>query len=192
MSGLQRPVIMRTQLFILQSSNMNDKNHTVSSINQKETEEESTDERKCRLSKRERGKAALARAGHQARTMLHLSQKKKGAAAASTSSSSLNESDAAVAFGTNENVSALLALNCFSSGEIKADTAARRWLSSFLSLDPRWQISRFFTDLEQEGARDIEESGELIASPTCPILLPFVKSSVFTIWRPTSLWRFEE
>lgn len=162
---------------------MNDKNHLLSSKNQGEAMGESTEEKKCQLSKQKRGEAVLARAGLQARRIFHFSHGNKGPGA-STSPSSLNES---FSFDTNENVSALLALNCFSSGrDMKTDTAARRWLSSFRQLDPRWQISRFFTDLEQEGARDIEASGELVASPTSPILLPFVKSSVFTVWRPTS------
>lgn len=68
-------------------------------------------------------------------------------------------------------------------------TSARRWFSSFARSDPRWQISRFFDDLAQEGAQNIEASGELVLSPAMDrssILRPFAKSAVFTVWRPTS------
>lgn len=59
------------------------------------------------------------------------------------------------------------------------------WLRSFRRLDPRFQILKFFNDVAQEGADKIETSGlrpELVS----PILRAFQRSSVFTVWRPTS------
>lgn len=158
-----------------QTTMKNVEKHMNSSPDPSEKQEDSKKESKPKLSKRKKLTAALERTGRQTRELLHLSQKKEA--------SLLSQSEEVAC--RDERISAILALECFSGGGFKTDTSARRWLTSFGRLDPRWQISRFFTDLEQEGARDIETSGELV-SPTCPILRPFVKSSVFTIWRPTS------
>lgn len=65
--------------------------------------------------------------------------------------------------------------------DVKLDSPAKRWLSSFLREDPRWQIKAFFLLAAQQGAI-IDE----IVAPDS-LLKAFSKASVFTVWRPCSV-----
>eukprot|EP00567_Pseudictyota_dubia_P012368 CAMPEP_0197444196 /NCGR_PEP_ID=MMETSP1175-20131217/9732_1 /TAXON_ID=1003142 /ORGANISM="Triceratium dubium, Strain CCMP147" /LENGTH=622 /DNA_ID=CAMNT_0042974939 /DNA_START=63 /DNA_END=1931 /DNA_ORIENTATION=- len=59
------------------------------------------------------------------------------------------------------------------------------WASSFRRSDPRYQILRFFNDVAQEGADNIETDG-INPELRSPLLKAFSRASVFTVWRPTS------
>ncbi|CAJ1942988.1 unnamed protein product [Cylindrotheca closterium] len=61
----------------------------------------------------------------------------------------------------------------------------REWARQFRRSDPRYQILNFFNDVAQEGAKNMDQMGantHLVS----PLLRAFYKSSVFTVWRPTS------
>mmetsp|Transcript_15220 Transcript_15220/g.22426 ORF Transcript_15220/g.22426 Transcript_15220/m.22426 type:complete len:607 (+) Transcript_15220:125-1945(+) len=60
-----------------------------------------------------------------------------------------------------------------------------QWSQSFRRTDPRFEILKFFHDVEQRGVKNIEEVG-FDAEPTHKTLRFFDKVSVFTVWRPTS------
>lgn len=63
--------------------------------------------------------------------------------------------------------------------------ASVEWMSTFRKVDPRYQILKFFTEISQAGADEIEEKG--LETKNISILSKFFhKSSVFTVWRPTS------
>mmetsp|Transcript_36301 Transcript_36301/g.48043 ORF Transcript_36301/g.48043 Transcript_36301/m.48043 type:complete len:689 (+) Transcript_36301:61-2127(+) len=63
----------------------------------------------------------------------------------------------------------------------------RDWAKSFVQLDPRHQILNFFRDVAQEGTDAIELTGELRPELFSPLRRFFQRSSVFSVWRPTSL-----
>ena len=60
----------------------------------------------------------------------------------------------------------------------------KEWVKMFRRSDPRFKILNFFNDVAQEGAHRMDENFH----PTMesPLLRCFYKSSVFTVWRPTS------
>mmetsp|Transcript_53327 Transcript_53327/g.79676 ORF Transcript_53327/g.79676 Transcript_53327/m.79676 type:complete len:799 (+) Transcript_53327:86-2482(+) len=60
------------------------------------------------------------------------------------------------------------------------------WMSSFYHTDPRWQILKFFDDVAREGAVNLSALAQLAPSSVNPLNM-FARSSVFTVWRPTSL-----
>ena len=129
---------------------------------------------------------SLARKCRKTKEFLHLGRRKKKSGASNETSNFCNEATPSKTYDDNieEHSDALIQLSFNSS--FKRDSSARRWLSSFGRTDPRWQIARFFDDLAQEGARNIEASGGVIESPVHSLLRPFAKASVFTVWRPTS------
>jgi hypothetical protein len=59
------------------------------------------------------------------------------------------------------------------------------WVKSFRRSDPRYQILSFFDDIAQQGCQNIEKGFD--PRMASPLLRMFDKSSVFTVWRPTSL-----
>jgi hypothetical protein len=59
------------------------------------------------------------------------------------------------------------------------------WFSSFLRLDPRWQIMTFFNDVARAGVEKIETKG-LDKMALSPLLRMFSRAHVVSIWRPTS------
>ena len=59
------------------------------------------------------------------------------------------------------------------------------WMSTFRKTDPRYQILKFFTEVSQRGADNIEETG-LHAGTIAALAKYFYRASVFTVWRPTS------
>jgi len=61
----------------------------------------------------------------------------------------------------------------------------REWARQFRRSDPRYQILNFFNDVAQEGAKNMDQLGRN-ATLISPLLRAFYKSSVFTVWRPTS------
>mmetsp|Transcript_10547 Transcript_10547/g.25456 ORF Transcript_10547/g.25456 Transcript_10547/m.25456 type:complete len:637 (-) Transcript_10547:212-2122(-) len=61
----------------------------------------------------------------------------------------------------------------------------REWARQFRRSDPRYQILNFFNDVAQEGAENMDQLGANMHLVS-PLLRAFYKSSVFTVWRPTS------
>lgn len=61
----------------------------------------------------------------------------------------------------------------------------REWARQFRRSDPRYQILNFFNDVAQEGAKNMDQLGANVHMVS-PLLRAFYKSSVFTVWRPTS------
>lgn len=59
------------------------------------------------------------------------------------------------------------------------------WLKSFKTCDPRHQILTFFNDVANEGATGDSENFK--RDHVSPLLKYLYRSSVFTVWRPTSL-----
>mmetsp|Transcript_34489 Transcript_34489/g.83672 ORF Transcript_34489/g.83672 Transcript_34489/m.83672 type:complete len:923 (+) Transcript_34489:297-3065(+) len=57
------------------------------------------------------------------------------------------------------------------------------WVRQFRRSDPRYQIHHFFNDVAQVGTNNMDEFNPILVSP---LLRAFYKSSVFTVWRPTS------
>jgi Domain found in Dishevelled, Egl-10, and Pleckstrin (DEP) len=55
------------------------------------------------------------------------------------------------------------------------------WLSEFRRLDPRWRILNYFAEVAQLGAL-----GNLRLDKVHPLLWFLARSTVFTVWRPTS------
>jgi len=76
--------------------------------------------------------------------------------------------------------------------ELEVTTKVKDWLSSFRSLDPRYQILNFFNDLALEGVEDFETRvrGGMLkddhAGRMPKILRGFIKAGIFSVWRPTS------
>eukprot|EP00560_Eucampia_antarctica_P003247 CAMPEP_0197839386 /NCGR_PEP_ID=MMETSP1437-20131217/42474_1 /TAXON_ID=49252 ORGANISM="Eucampia antarctica, Strain CCMP1452" /NCGR_SAMPLE_ID=MMETSP1437 /ASSEMBLY_ACC=CAM_ASM_001096 /LENGTH=253 /DNA_ID=CAMNT_0043448373 /DNA_START=27 /DNA_END=784 /DNA_ORIENTATION=- len=60
------------------------------------------------------------------------------------------------------------------------------WMSSFRRMDPRYQIMSFFDDVAQEGCGNLRVSGQFNPNMVSPILRAFKRSSIFSVWRPTS------
>lgn len=61
----------------------------------------------------------------------------------------------------------------------------KEWCRQFRRSDPRYQILNFFNDVAQEGAKNMDQLGANVHLVS-PLLRAFYKSSVFTVWRPTS------
>jgi hypothetical protein len=59
------------------------------------------------------------------------------------------------------------------------------WLKHFKTCDPRHQILKFFNDVANEGATG--DSINFSRDHVSPLLKYLYRSSVFTVWRPTSL-----
>jgi hypothetical protein len=59
------------------------------------------------------------------------------------------------------------------------------WLKAFKTCDPRYKILKFFNDVANEGATG--ESINFKRDHVSPLLKFFNRSSVFTVWRPTSM-----
>lgn len=74
-----------------------------------------------------------------------------------------------------------------SCGDMVFGTAGRLkcWAGELRRLDPRYQILSFFNDIAHVGADTIEKK-DMNATITRPLLRYFPRSSVFTVWRPTS------
>jgi hypothetical protein len=62
----------------------------------------------------------------------------------------------------------------------------KEWCRNFRRSDPRYQILNFFNDVAQEGAKNMDDSN-FNPAMISPLLRAFYMSSVFTVWRPTSL-----
>lgn len=63
----------------------------------------------------------------------------------------------------------------------------QEWLKSFRSRDPRHCIKIFFDDISRDGADRIEEKNGFKPELLSPLLSMFQRSSVFSVWRPTSM-----
>ena len=61
------------------------------------------------------------------------------------------------------------------------------WLKSLKRRDPRYCIKEFFDDIARDGADNIEEVNAFQPELLSPLLSMFQRSSVFSIWRPTSV-----
>jgi hypothetical protein len=61
------------------------------------------------------------------------------------------------------------------------------WLKSLCGRDPRFCIKAFFDDVARDGADHIEEEGGFQPELLSPILALIQRSSVFSVWRPTSV-----
>lgn len=62
----------------------------------------------------------------------------------------------------------------------------KEWCRNFRRSDPRYQILNFFNDVAQEGAKNMDDA-YFNPAMVSPLLRAFYRSSVFTVWRPTSL-----
>ena len=62
---------------------------------------------------------------------------------------------------------------------------AKTWASKFYRSDPRFQIYRYFLDVSQVGAADIEQY-KVEVEKVRPLLRYVCRSSLFSVWRPTS------
>jgi len=62
----------------------------------------------------------------------------------------------------------------------RVENPARRWLNSLHRSDPRWQLMRYFCNELSRDCNNMSGSDERAT------MLPFSKTSVFTVWRPTS------
>jgi len=61
------------------------------------------------------------------------------------------------------------------------------WLKSLKRRDPRYCIKEFFDDIARDGADNIEEVNAFQPELLSPLLSMFQRSSVFSVWRPTSV-----
>ena len=61
------------------------------------------------------------------------------------------------------------------------------WLKSLRMRDPRFCIKQFFDDVARDGADSIEEENSFQPELLSPLLSMFQRSSVFSVWRPTSV-----
>mmetsp|Transcript_315 Transcript_315/g.705 ORF Transcript_315/g.705 Transcript_315/m.705 type:complete len:1221 (-) Transcript_315:492-4154(-) len=73
--------------------------------------------------------------------------------------------------------------SCFDSFVLHEKT--KDWLKSFKTCDPRNQILTFFNDVANEGATG--DSVNFKRDHVSPLLKYLYRSSVFSVWRPTSL-----
>ena len=74
-----------------------------------------------------------------------------------------------------------------------AMTRTRQWTWTFIRLDPRQQIHRFYNEVAQTGASHVDHKDrESVRAITIDALRPLFRflpinlASVFTVWRPTS------
>ncbi|KAL3940840.1 MAG: hypothetical protein SGBAC_004690 [Bacillariaceae sp.] len=101
--------------------------------------------------------------------------------------SSSSNLDAGGAFASNS-LSELLGISEELEEEMNQFVKSQRireWARQFRRSDPRYQILNFFNDVAQEGAKNMDQLGAN-AHLVSPLLRAFYKSSVFTVWRPTS------
>ncbi|KAL7534355.1 hypothetical protein ACHAWF_004810, partial [Thalassiosira exigua] len=63
----------------------------------------------------------------------------------------------------------------------------QEWLKSLKFRDPRANIKEFFDDVARDGADRIEEPDGFKPELLSPLLNMFQRSSVFSVWRPTSI-----
>mmetsp|Transcript_33258 Transcript_33258/g.71849 ORF Transcript_33258/g.71849 Transcript_33258/m.71849 type:complete len:857 (+) Transcript_33258:17-2587(+) len=73
--------------------------------------------------------------------------------------------------------------------DLESATKRMDWLKSFKDLDPRYQILEFFNELSLGGVEVFEADGgrEAKSSLLMPkILRGFIRSGIFSVWRPTS------
>ena len=68
---------------------------------------------------------------------------------------------------------------------IKAERI-KEWASLFRRADPRYQIAAYFDEVAHMGMKFISGEG-IEKNKISPILKMFYRSSVFTVWRPTSM-----
>lgn len=61
------------------------------------------------------------------------------------------------------------------------------WLKSLCRRDPRACIKAFFDDVARDGADNIEEEDCFRPEMSSPLLATMQRSSVFSVWRPTSV-----
>ncbi|EJK77506.1 hypothetical protein THAOC_00659 [Thalassiosira oceanica] len=61
------------------------------------------------------------------------------------------------------------------------------WLKSLSRRDPRACIKAFFDDVARDGADNIEEENGFQPELLSPLISMFQRSSIFSVWRPTSI-----
>ena len=62
----------------------------------------------------------------------------------------------------------------------------KEWAYTFRRTDPRYQISHFFNEVALLGSNAIVADGAVNSHNISPLLRMFHRSSIFTVWRPTS------
>lgn len=68
-----------------------------------------------------------------------------------------------------------------------SEAKCRDWLRSLMSRDPRYNIKAFFDDVARDGADNIEKENGFQPELLSPLLSMFQRSSIFSVWRPTSV-----
>ena len=68
-----------------------------------------------------------------------------------------------------------------------SEAKCRDWLKSLSRCDPRYNIKAFFDDLAKDGADNIEKENGFQPELLSPLLSMFQRSSIFSVWRPTSV-----
>ena len=68
-----------------------------------------------------------------------------------------------------------------------SEAKCRDWLKSLSRRDPRYCIKAFFDDVAKDGADNIEKEHGFQPELLSPLLSMFQRSSVFSVWRPTSV-----
>lgn len=68
-----------------------------------------------------------------------------------------------------------------------AQEKCQEWLKSLRMRDPRYCIKAFFDDVARDGADSIEEDNGFQPELLSPLLSMFQRSSIFSVWRPTSV-----
>ena len=68
-----------------------------------------------------------------------------------------------------------------------SEAKCRDWLKSLSRRDPRYCIKAFFDDMAMDGADNIEKENGFQPELLSPLLSMFQRSSVFSVWRPTSV-----
>jgi len=68
-----------------------------------------------------------------------------------------------------------------------SEAKCRDWLKSLSRCDPRHNIKAFFDDVAKDGADNIEKENGFQPELLSPLLSMFQRSSVFSVWRPTSV-----
>ena len=68
-----------------------------------------------------------------------------------------------------------------------SEAKCRDWLKSLSRCDPRHCIKTFFDDVAKDGADTIEKVNGFQPELLSPLLSMFQRSSIFSVWRPTSV-----
>lgn len=71
--------------------------------------------------------------------------------------------------------------------ELVHKSRRRDWLKSLSLRDPRFCIKTFFDDIASDGVDSIEDRKDFHPELLSPVVSMFQRSSVFSIWRPTSM-----